>query len=537
MSNSPLDTPQGDLSGSAGDAPLFVRQATGLVRELKARDALLMSLAFISIPLGYFFFAQLPGTFPGVNVPIAFLITGLLVAPAMAVYALFAAIIPRSGGDLVFVGRVIHPVVGFVNNFGFVAFQACASAFLMLFFIDFAIPSMFQNIALTTGNEWWANAAADLTEPTPRFLITGGLIALMTLLFCIGLKWVIRIFVPLILAQFVGVLLTFLILLFSTHGGFLESLSELGLDGLLPAAREAGFEPVGKSLGATFESVALLIAVPGLAFMWSYFGGEVRRPRAYSMLITLGGVVISTVVLALIAWQSNRVFGEDFQAAAQFLIGANPDAYPLNADPFINAYLGILTGSTLLVTIIGVTFAMGCLAAPFAGMILVTRSLFAYSFDRMLPSGLADVNMRFHTPIKATVLVGLVMIGFLAGFVYSASTFTDFIAASSLALFVVTGITCLAGALLPYRRRDLYELSPVKEIAGIPLITLLGGSSVVIYGIYLYLLIDRIGFAERTWWLVAGVYTLGIAIAAIAYVRNRSAGIDLNTALRELPPE
>lgn len=537
MSNSPLDASHSGAPEAGGDAPLYVRQATGLVRELKARDALLMALAFISIPLGYFFFAQLPGTFPGVNVPIAFLITGLLVAPAMAVYALFAAIMPRSGGDLVFVGRVIHPVVGFINNFGFVVFQACASAFLMLFVIDFAIPSMFQNIALTSGNEWWANAAADLTESTPRFLITAALIVLMTGLYCIGLKWVIRVFVPLIVAQFVGVAVTFLILLFSTHAGFVESLAELGLDGVASAAANAGFEPVGKSIGATFESVALLIAVPGLAFMWSYFGGEVRRPRANSMYITMAGVVISTVVLALIAWQANRVFGEDFQAAAAFLAGADPEAYPLNADPFINAYLGILTGSTFLVLIVGITFAMGCLAAPFAGMILVTRSLFAYSFDRMLPSGLADVNMRYHTPVKATLLVGAVMVGFLAGFVYSASTFTDFIAASSFALFVVTGITGLAGALLPYRRRDLYELSPVKEIAGVPVITILGSSAVVIYGIYLYLLIDRVGFAERTWWFVIGVYALGAIIAGIAYLRNRSAGVDLNTALRELPPE
>ena len=87
----PTDAPAGRIPDAGGDAPLFVRQATGLVRELKARDALLMSLAFISIPLGYFFFAQLPGTFPGVNIPLAFVLTGLLVAPAMAVYALFAA--------------------------------------------------------------------------------------------------------------------------------------------------------------------------------------------------------------------------------------------------------------------------------------------------------------------------------------------------------------------------------------------------------------------------------------------------------------
>ena len=525
------------LDSRSAEPPLYVRQATGLVRELRPLDALLMSLAFISIPLGYFFFAQLPATFPGVNTGLAFLLTGLLVAPAMAVYALFAAIMPRSGGDLVFVGRVLHPVVGFINNFGFVAFQACASAFLMLFFIDFGLPSMFQNIALTSGNEWWATAAADIKESTPRFLITAALIALMTLLYVVGLKWVIRVFVPLMAGQFLGVAITFLILLFSTQGGFQEGLREFGFEGLVPAATEAGFTEPGHSVSATFNAVALLIAVPGLAFMWSYFGGEVRRPRANAMLITFGGVIIATVVLAAMVWQSNRVFGTDFQGAAQFLFANEPDAYPLNADPFINAYLGILTGSTLLVVLIGITFAMGTLAAPFAGMILVTRSIFAYSFDRMLPSGLADVNMRYHTPVKATLLVGAVMIGFLAGFVYSASTFTDFIVASSIALFIVTAVTGLAGALLPFVRKDLYELSPVKSFAGIPVITILGTAAVVIYGIYLYILIDQVGFASRSYWFVAAMYGLGALIAGVAYLRSRRAGIDLGTALKELPPE
>jgi amino acid transporter len=156
----------------------------------------------------------------------------------------------------------------------------------------------------------------------------------------------------------------------------------------------------------------------------------------------------------------------------------------------------------------------------------------------MLPSGLADVNMRYHTPIKATLLVGLVMIGFLAGFVYSESTFTDFVVASSMALFIVTGVTGLAGALLPYLRKDLYDLSPVKStILGVPLITVFGVLAVVVYSIYLYILIDKVGFATRSYWFVAAVYALGALIALAAYLRNRSAGIDLNTALRELPPE
>jgi APA family basic amino acid/polyamine antiporter len=38
---------------------------------------------------------------------------------------------------------------------------------------------------------------------------------------------------------------------------------------------------------------------------------------------------------------------------------------------------------------------------------IATRNLFAWSFDRLAPAGVAEVNERLHTPVTATIIVAL----------------------------------------------------------------------------------------------------------------------------------
>jgi len=50
-------------------------------------------------------------------------------------------------------------------------------------------------------------------------------------------------------------------------------------------------------------------------------------------------------------------------------------------------------------------------------VIALTRYLFAWSFDRIAPESLADVNDKFHVPIKATLLITI--IGILGVLLYA----------------------------------------------------------------------------------------------------------------------
>ena len=116
--------------GASPSASVFVRQATGLVRELSWFDTFIMVFAILNVPLGLSqvsAFATGASAYPSANMPLAFIFS----APAMLtlgmVYALFTAAMPRSGGDYVWASRILHPSIGFGVNF-FVSFILLSSA-------------------------------------------------------------------------------------------------------------------------------------------------------------------------------------------------------------------------------------------------------------------------------------------------------------------------------------------------------------------------------------------------------------------------
>jgi len=99
-----------------------------------------------------------------------------------------------------------------------------------------------------------------------------------------------------------------------------------------------------------------------------------------------------------------------------------------------------------------------------------TRNLLAYAVDGLAPRQFAEVSERSHAPVFSLVLVGALGIFWL--WVYIFTTYTSVI----LLIFanVLTYLTAaLAAALLPYRRPELFESSPVNyRWAGIPVVAI-----------------------------------------------------------------
>src|SRR5438128_12403702 len=115
---------------SSVDAPVtFERKATGLVREAGWWDVLVYNVNFISIGLmaAFLFTVTIP-FYPGVNVYVNELVAFALVIPLSFVFAMFAAAMPRSGGDYVYVSRTLHPAVGMMSSFNNTACGSCTAA-------------------------------------------------------------------------------------------------------------------------------------------------------------------------------------------------------------------------------------------------------------------------------------------------------------------------------------------------------------------------------------------------------------------------
>src|SRR3954454_11169783 len=128
-------------TGGSGDSQLFVRQSTGLVREASALDALIYNAVF-SAPVGAtlawgVFFAL--SAFPGADLVVATIISFFLNIPVLIMMALMASSMPRTGGDYVWVSRILSPPLATVSNFG-AAFSALIGAtFWARYFPVFAL--------------------------------------------------------------------------------------------------------------------------------------------------------------------------------------------------------------------------------------------------------------------------------------------------------------------------------------------------------------------------------------------------------------
>ena len=89
-----VDVPTGGTAG--GGDHLFVRQATGLVRELSLRDNVVLSASYISVFLGFTYLTLVPSTFTGANIALAFALTFALCVPHFVTYGWLSSAMPRS---------------------------------------------------------------------------------------------------------------------------------------------------------------------------------------------------------------------------------------------------------------------------------------------------------------------------------------------------------------------------------------------------------------------------------------------------------
>src|SRR3954463_13531583 len=120
---------------------LFVRRSPGLVREASALDATIYNAVF-SAPVGAtlawgVFFAL--SAFPGADLVWATIISFVLNIPVLIMMALLASSMPRTGGDYVWVSRILSPPLAVISNFGAALSAMIGATFWARYFPVFAL--------------------------------------------------------------------------------------------------------------------------------------------------------------------------------------------------------------------------------------------------------------------------------------------------------------------------------------------------------------------------------------------------------------
>jgi amino acid transporter len=550
-----------DLEAPSAETPsrqssqLFVRKSTGLVREASALDATIFNAVF-SAPVGAtlawgVFFALT--AFPGSDLVAAVLWSFVLNVPILIMMSLLASSMPKTGGDYVWVSRILSPPAALVSNFG-AAFSAIIGAtFWARYFPVFALGP----VLVTLGTIFHSHAlvtAGTHIQADKGWIFLGGLVMIlwMTAILIAGTKATFKWQNVFWIIASVGTLLAFVVLLFSSKGSFTNHFNSIShtfgakgnaYNGVISTAHAASAHP--HAFGSATTPAIFVIMTFMIWNWWSvYLSGELKSAsnRNRQMSIMFGALswnVIGLVAGVLLLYKVTSY---------QFIVGANtvPNAaYVLPTGPFYHFFAGLAVNSNVLTTIIVASFLFWSLPAMVGNTFMPIRSVFAWSFDRVLPERFSNINERFHSPVAAILLV-MALVTLMLAWSVTATTFQTLLALGVLAGVVCVVIVGVAAFAFPIRRPDLYGSSPANiKLLGIPVLQIVAPLSIAVVAFltweaWHYPALALSGDTGNRWEIPAfmgGVVVVGLLIYYIARAVRRSQGIDLDLVYKELPPD
>jgi amino acid transporter len=342
----------------------------------------------------------------------------------------------------------------------------------------------------------------------------------------------------------VGVIIAFVLMLIHGRSDFIGDVARFGgnYTKILADAHKAGYAGSAHfDFGNTVLAMPLAFASFGYAIVTAYAGGEMRSPRRMALRTMLIALAVSVIMVAILMAQASRTFGNDFLGSATYLSDNGSKAYPFAAPSFFYFFVSMLTKNSLLIALIGISFVAANFVPFLATFLIATRNMFAWSFDRILPDRVSDVNEATHSPVIAVIIVLVVSLIYLAFIVYGGGTFLQIFYTAGLAELLTFMVVAITGIVFPFRRKGMYEGSPIRSsILGIPTLSVVAVISLAVYILFFVPLLTNNALganAPKGIGATIVIAAVSILLYPISYYINRSRGVDLGLAFRELPPE
>ncbi len=533
----------------------FVREATGLTKQISGLEALGMALS--GMGLLYVFNATVftPAFYPDANPLVGPLIGLFLILPVAGMYAMFSIAMPRTGGDYVWTSRVLNSGVGFVINFSLTLLTLSVIGAVAPWLSQWSFSPIFYDLGILGNNQSYLSLANTLQQPGPTFWIaaisvlgTGLVVAGSTRLSGAIVKyWT-------VLAIIIGIIFVATVLS-AGQTTFISNFNAVypSVNGTsaYTAVIQAGETNLGTYPGVPpiFSTTTLAAGALGLLgylgfYYPAYFAGEVKQNRRSQILAQVGGSIIFMVVVTLIFAVAYFGEGPDFVNAIAGL-WASGGANPYITIPLSSGLSMFWTHNTALIVLFNLAFAGTIVVMFISELFVFSRNLFAWSFDRVLPNAFASVNSRTRTPVNAVVVMVVGSLIYLYISVYQTSFLSVLFSYSTAGTFLAFMFVAVAAMVYPYRRKDLFDSASdevaKKKYGGVPLITILGILSFVVSAYVVYaLLAPAIGgptFGDVLERGIIPTFVLGIVIYAISFFARRSQGINLGLISKEIPPE
>lgn len=522
---------------------VYVRKASGLIRAIGPIGALAVCIGAVSPGSGRFLALIGAISWPGLMVPLWLLIGAVMCSFHAMLYSQIGGAMPRSGGDYIFVNRVISPVIGFMMSFTFMITMAFTVGGAVVPDVVFrGIGFGAWSLGVVTNNPGLVSWGIEVSN-SPLWWFIIGTIAMVIALIVMSAptKVWLRIYEVALALSILTAVVMGIVFAVNTHGSFVAAWNRF-----LPDVSYNSFISTAEDLGCPMGvpgSIAATISGAVLAF-WIYLGyqyavnfaGEIKEATKSIPVAVIGSLILALFAHEIVYLFAVPVVTDDFLRAAGWLFYVERGALPIGFTGVDFASFLLLPNPVWVILVSGTT-VLTIVTFWMTAMLTFSRTAFAWSFDRIVPSKLAHVTSRTRTPI-VSMIVGFIVIELgvaVACFMGPALVHFNW-------LFVATIMTCIASiaAIIFPLKKALFDLAPSyvkkgKAIAIIGAITL----GIFLFMAYTILALPAI-YGPVTEWTIAWVVGL-MVLAAIIYYASRwyhlkTEGIDITLASKEIPP-
>jgi amino acid transporter len=460
----------------------------------------------------------------GVNLVYGSIMAWFLSIPEIIVYTMMTTRVSRTGGDYVWVSRTYGGFFGGPLSFMGYTLETMAYMALIALAAVAAIGSVGVNLGYMNmlqyalpGNIPGANQAGQFIIAAIVFAV---LIAINVFKPKLGYKVVAIAVILAIAATFVGIFS----LLAAGTTGVQNWFSSLG------TGTNTTYTAVANSYtGPTFDFNATIFMLPFYAifiYPWLNAGpavaSEIKGKGALRYNVFISSFVTLIVVTAAFAAMY-------YAGGFNFINGALGNANLVYNYSFNFWTLAMGVSSTPVAWFIGLGWILWNVAIIAYAIIVLSRYLFAQSFDRFLPEKISSISPKYGSPTVALLInfVGTMVLIGLASFFYGTLTSLYGAVVASMIYFIFVGIAAVLYAIKNEKGRSKAVLTTAGLLMAI----------VFVYITYQFLAFASIwGGNPIAYGWVVGSFIAGLIIYAVSKSYHSKRGIDITLAYKELPP-
>jgi len=539
--------------GKAPGGELFVRRASGLTRTVSPWSALVYAFVCPTMTFAFLYYYQEQTAYVGANGWLtSFMVIALM--PIALIYVFMSLSMPRSGGEYIYVSRILNPLLGFIACWTLTIVGINWSGLLSQWAVNWGLGNFFLAEGLATKNATFISWGKYLSITTPEhrwviWLLATVILASAFTVMALGTRAVMRAMWVVLTTQWVMLITFILVALFL--GGQAHTISGFEkVQGIRWTEVTTAVKSVSGGAGLPVFAVAATVYA-GLAWVnlstlgstyAANISGEIKKVNVAMPLSQIGSMFLFLIYWLIFTTVANHGLGDTTIRSLSYIDTQGQATTMLNTLPTISYMVVWMTQNWLLVAIAG---PLGFFVATWGGILGLSfapvRNLFAFSFDGLLPGWVNKVS-RNGSPNNAVLLAFLI-----AWVILTVSVFTtlwSFITYTVTIWMVGWVILGIAAMVFPWRRKDIFEKSPAlvqSRVAGIPWITILGllGTIVAAVSIYATFLVGTTPtFNEKNLiWTSAIFIAAPIVIYFIAVSVQKRKGVEMSKRFKTIPPD